>query len=234
MAKKTSRKVTNETKSVKSKPADLKYNLKEDPPESAMEIVRGSKESLARYAYYVKLLQDDDEFNLNMLESHRIAVMFTLVDRFKTWEIEKDKEEWVTFLKNNYSVADLMRKYEEFALKYLQNAKGVRKGPVSVFDQAREIIAEFRKDGGELRIEWKGEEVLEGVAYEYEDSESPENIDVQDSNSSVGDKDEQNNQRPEDIEEDSAGQGADTPQTEEGDRSPPERVQDKKDRQDSD
>lgn len=222
------------SKSVKSKPADLKYNLKEDPPESAMEIVRGSKESLARYAYYVKLLQDDDEFNLNMLESHRIAVMFTLVDRFKTWEIEKDKEEWVTFLKNNYSVADLMRKYEEFAMKYLQNAKGVRKGPVSVFDQAREIIAEFRKDGGELRIEWKGEEVLEGVAYEYKDSESPENIDVQDSNSSVGDKDEQNNQRPEDIEEDSSGQGADTPQTEEGDRSTSERVQDKKEREDSD
>jgi hypothetical protein len=154
----------------------LVYDLKEDPPESAMEIVRGSEESLARYGYYLKMLQDDDEFNLNLLECHRIAVMFTLVDRFKTWELEKDKEEWVTFLKNNYSVADLMRKYEEFALKYLQNAKGVSKGPISVFDQAREIVAEFRSGGGELRIEWKGEEVLEGVSHEYKDYQRPEEI----------------------------------------------------------
>ena len=196
------------TRKATSKAGDLKYDLKEDPPESAMEIVRGSEESLGRYNYYVKMLQDDDEFSLNLLECHRIAVMFTLVDRFKTWELEKDKEEWVTFLKNNYSVADLMRKYEEFAMKYLQNAKGVRKGPTSVFDQAREIVAEFRSGGGELRIEWKGEDVLEGVSYEY-------------------------SARPEKAEGDTAGEVEDTPQFKNGDEPPSKRLQDKKEREDN-
>lgn len=144
--------------------SDARYNVKKDPPEQVMELIRGDPDQMERYGHYMRLLSDDPDLDLNMLECHRLSVIFVNLDRFKNWELSKDREEWVDFLKQNYSVADLMRKYEQYALDYLQKHKMADMRPSSVFDQAKSIMAEFRGGSGELKIEWKGEQelVMEG------------------------------------------------------------------------
>jgi hypothetical protein len=173
-----------------------------------MEQIRGSDEERARYEHYMRLLSSDAEYDLNMLERHRIAVMFVIVDRFRNIEMAMTEEEWLGFLMKHVSVAELMRKYEQYSLDYLGKKKEVDRRGDSVFDKVNSLVMEMRGGSGELKIEWKGEEILEGDIIEYDTG-------------------------LEDTGEEGTGEDTDTTQPAEGDGPSSDQIQVEEEREDS-
>jgi hypothetical protein len=112
----------------------------------------------ANYERYMRLIDEDTDLNVSMLEADRLAMIFTLVDRFKSWELALERDEWVRTLSENMPVAELMRKYETYAMDYVAKKKVKFGGVESPFDAAKELVMKLRQGASEFELHWTAQD----------------------------------------------------------------------------
>ena len=127
-------------------------------PSSVRLSIMKNDDDKANYERYMQLIDADEDLTLSILEADRIALMFTMVDRFKGWELALERDEWVRILTKNMSIAQLMQKYEMYAMDYIAKKKIKFGGMESPFDTAKELVMKLRQGASEFELHWKAQE----------------------------------------------------------------------------